>query len=73
MSHPGEPTSYHGPARMAHSPVYWIFVGWWLGPVKWIGRVLLWLVFFPAGIWRSYVHHKKTGAARERRGWKQSQ
>lgn len=30
-------------------------------PFTWLGRVLLWLVFFPVGIWRS-VHHgrKKT-------------
>lgn len=38
---------------------YWIFIGWWWNPLKWLGRVLLWVVFLPAGIWRSWTNHKK--------------
>lgn len=35
-----------------------------LTPVFWLGRVLLWIVFFPLGIWRSLVHHRKKGQRR---------
>jgi hypothetical protein len=28
-------------------------------PFRWIGRVLLWIVFFPLGIWRSVVNHSR--------------
>ena len=27
---------------------------------KWAGRVSLWVFFWPLGLWRSYVHHKRT-------------
>jgi hypothetical protein len=30
-----------------------------LAPVFWLGRVLLWIVFLPVGIWRSLSHHRK--------------
>jgi len=33
-------------------------------PIFWLGRVLLWVVFFPLGIWRSLVHHRKKGERR---------
>jgi hypothetical protein len=35
-----------------------------LTPVFFVGRVLLWIVFFPVGIWRSLVHHRKKGERR---------
>jgi hypothetical protein len=28
-------------------------------PFRWLGRVLLWIVFFPLGIWRSVVNHSR--------------
>ena len=39
------------PARTAHGAVYWLLVGWWWGPAKWVGRMLLWIFLFPVGIW----------------------
>lgn len=33
-------------------------------PVFWIGRVLLWIGFFPLGIWRSMRHHRKKSERR---------
>lgn len=56
------------PARTAHGPAYWIFIGWWWGPAKWIGRVFLWLFLLPVGIWRSIVHDRNKREARQRRG-----
>jgi hypothetical protein len=32
-----------------------------MAPFLWLGRVLLWIVFFPIGIWRSLRHHRKKG------------
>lgn len=43
---------------------YWIVVGWWWGPLKWAGRVGLWLIMWPIGLWRSVVHGQNK---RERR------
>jgi hypothetical protein len=28
-------------------------------PFRWMGRVLLWVLFFPLGIWRSVVNHSR--------------
>lgn len=42
--------------------------------LKWLGRVSLWLVFLPLGLWRSWRHGKNKDMARleraltERRG-----
>src|SRR3954471_22740563 len=47
---------YRGPARTAHGPVYWLLIGWWWGPTKWLVRVVLWLFLWPVGLWRSIVH-----------------
>ncbi len=55
-------------ARTAHGPAYWLLVGWWWGPTKWLGRVLLWLFLLPVGIWRSVAHGRKTREAKQRRG-----
>ena len=63
-----EPTAYRGPARRAHGKGYWWLVGWWWEPLAWAGRMLLWLAFFPAGIWRSLRKGRKNREARERRG-----
>jgi hypothetical protein len=32
-----------------------------MAPFLWLGRVLLWIVFLPLGIWRSMRHHRKKG------------
>ena len=63
-------TDYHGPSRTAHGLVYWLVVGWWWEPTKWIGRVLLWLCCWPLGLWRSIRHGRKNREARERRGYR---
>lgn len=46
--------------------VYRLTVGWWWGPSKWLGRVTLWLVFWPVGLWRSIVHGQDKRARRNR-------
>jgi hypothetical protein len=28
-------------------------------PFRWLGRILLWIVFLPLGIWRSIRHGRK--------------
>jgi hypothetical protein len=55
-------------ARRAHGAAYWILVGWWWGPAKWLGRVLLWLFFFPLGIWRSIRHSQRKTELKALRG-----
>lgn len=30
-------------------------------PLFWLGRVALWILILPVGIWRSLVHHRKKG------------
>lgn len=35
-----------------------------LAPFFWLGRITLWIVFFPIGIWRSLRHHRKKGERR---------
>lgn len=63
-------SEYRGPARTAHGGVYWLLVGWWWEPTKWLGRMVLWVVFFPVGLWRSARHGRKNREARERRGYR---
>lgn len=70
MNLPEGSPQYRGPARTAHGPAYWIFVGWWWGPTKWFGRVLLWLFMWPLGLWRSIVHGRKGREKKERRGYR---
>ena len=41
---------YRGPAHAAHGLAYWIVVGWWWEPAKFLGRVLLWLLVWPVGL-----------------------
>lgn len=55
------------PARTAHGLAWWLLLGWYWAPLKWLGRVSLWLVFFPAGLWRSIVHSRNTRDAKMRR------
>lgn len=71
MSQPYIPPQpvYRGPARSAHGPGYWLFVGWWLAPILWLGRVSLWVLFFPLGIWRSIAHSRAKSENRQRRGF----
>lgn len=59
---------YAAPAATSHGAGYWIFVGWWWGPAKFLGRLLLWIVFCPVGLWRSIVHHTDKRHDRMRRG-----
>ena len=35
-----------------------------LAPFLWLGRVLLWIVFLPLGLWRSIRHGKKKSEQR---------
>ena len=35
-----------------------------MGFVKWLGRVTLWIVFLPLGLWRSIRHGKKQSEKR---------
>jgi hypothetical protein len=35
-----------------------------LGFIKWLGRVFLWLVFLPLGLWRSIRHGRKKSEER---------
>jgi hypothetical protein len=65
-----EEGGYRGPAKTAHGPIYWTLVGWWWGPLKWLGRVLLWLAFWPIGLWRSIRHHQDTQEGKQRRGYR---
>ena len=62
--------TYRGPARAAHGPLYWLLIGWWWGPTKWLCRVMLWVFLWPLGLWRSIVHGRKNREARERRGYR---
>lgn len=66
-------SNYTPPARTAHGPMYWLLVGWWWAPAKWIGRVLLWLVLWPVGLWRSITNSRSKREARERRGYQKAQ
>lgn len=61
-------TDHPRPARTAHGAGYWLTVGWFWSPAKFVGRACLWLVFWPAGLWRSWRHGRKADAARARRG-----
>jgi hypothetical protein len=63
-------TEYRGPAKSAHGGGYWALVGWWWEPAKWLGRVSLWVLFFPLGLWRSVRHGRKTSEAKQRRGYR---
>jgi len=60
--------------RVHHGFWYWTLFGWWwtlLKIVWWLlmlaFRVTLWLVFFPAGMWASYVHFQNQRDKRARR------
>jgi len=64
--------NYAPPARTAHSIHYWLWIGWWWGPTKFFGRVMLWLFMWPLGLWRSMAHSRAKREARERRGYKQA-
>lgn len=68
MIHNPEGSTMNAPARTSHGLGYWLAVGWWWGPAKWFGRVLLWLVLWPAGLWRSIRHGKRQDENRARRG-----
>jgi hypothetical protein len=48
----------------ANGPAYWLLVGWWWNPLKWLGRVCLWLVLWPIGLWRSLRHGRKKSEQR---------
>lgn len=52
---------------MGRGWVYWVTIGWVWEPLKWLGRVMLWLVFFPLGLWRSLVHGRSKGENRRDR------
>lgn len=60
---------YQPPAKTAHGLAYWLLLGWWWAPTKWLGRVLLWVFLWPLGLWRSIVHGRNTRDAKTRRGY----
>lgn len=62
-------TNYQGPAKRSHSLTYWLAIGWWWAPLKWLGRVSLWVLLLPVGIWRTAAHSRRKREARERRGY----
>jgi hypothetical protein len=35
-----------------------------MAPILWLGRITLWILILPLGIWRSLVHHRKKGERR---------
>jgi hypothetical protein len=35
-----------------------------VGFLFWLGRMTLWFLFLPLGIWRSLVHHRKKAQRR---------
>lgn len=45
---------------------YLVTVGWLWEPLKWFGRVGLWLVAWPLGLWRSLVHGRNKRDRRNR-------
>jgi hypothetical protein len=38
-----------------------------MAPIFWLGRVTLWLVFLPLGLWRSIRHGRKQSEKRQAR------
>jgi hypothetical protein len=36
-----------------------------LAPILWLGRVSLWVLFLPLGLWRSVVHGRKKSEKRQ--------
>lgn len=57
-------------ARFAHGFWYWVLLGWWWCTLKFLVRVILWLTFWPLGLWRSHVNQQKKQASRIRRGYR---
>lgn len=35
-----------------------------VAPLLWLGRISLWVLILPVGIWRSLRHHRKKGERR---------
>lgn len=63
------PPAYAAAVRVGPAPhgcLYWLTVGLVVGPVTWAGRVGLWLVAWPIGLWRSIRHGQKADARRGR-------
>ena len=44
--------------------LWWLLVGWWWAPACWLGRVVLWLVAWPVGLWRSIRHSQRKAVRR---------
>jgi hypothetical protein len=38
-----------------------------MAPLFWLGRVALWILVLPIGIWRSLRHHRKKGVREMRK------
>lgn len=53
--------------RTAHGLAWWLTIGWWWAPAAWSGRVVLWLVCWPLGAWRSWRHGQAKAERRARR------
>jgi len=61
------------PARSTHGKLWWWTLGWWWAPLYWFIRVVMWLVFLPAGIWWSILHGRAKREQRIRRGYEQAE
>lgn len=46
--------------------LWWILIGWWWRPLCWLGRVALWLIFWPIGLWRSLRNGQRKSERRAR-------
>lgn len=61
-------TTAAAPARAAHGWFYWLSIGWLWEPLAWMGRVTLWLVFLPLGVFLSWRKARANAEGRLRRG-----
>jgi hypothetical protein len=53
-------------AKKSGKTLYWVTIGWMVALAKplWVvlkkvGRIVLWIVLLPVGLWRSIVHGRK--------------
>jgi hypothetical protein len=54
------------PARQAYGVVYWALMGLVVGSaLKWLGRVVRWLVLLKLGIWRPIIPPRVRPRGRE--------
>jgi hypothetical protein len=42
-----------------------------MAPLFWLGRVLLWIVFWPIGLWRSVRHGRRKSERRQQEAFRE--